>query len=187
MALDPESQRLLDLMAAANRPAWITLTPSRRASSTSRPAPARRARCRPASPSSTAAFRADRTDPVRLYRPASVAGRRALPGLVFAHGGGWVFGNLDSHDVLCAQLALEAGITVMAVDYRLAPECALPRRLRRRGGGLAWAGKRRPGGIDKSRLAIGGDSAGGNLAAAAAIWARDHGGRSSACRCSPIR
>ena len=97
--------------------------------------------------------------------------------LVFAHGGGWVFGNLDSHDVLCAQLALEAGIAVFAIDYRLAPEARFPGAFDDVIAGLQWVGENGASvGIDTTRLAIGGDSAGGNLAAVAALWARDHNG-----------
>ena len=91
--------------------------------------------------------------------------------------GGWVFGNLDSHDVLCAQLALEAGIAVFAIDYRLAPEARFPGAFDDVIAGLQWVGKNGASvGIDTTRLAIGGDSAGGNLAAVAALWARDHNG-----------
>ena len=179
MALDPESQRLLDLMAAANRPAWITLTPNEaREQYLSTRAGAQ-------GPRPEGVNVTDRTIPgpggpipVRIYRPDSAASEARLPALVFAHGGGWVFGNLDSHDVLCAQLALEAGIAVFA--DRLSPRAggALPRRLRRRGRRPQMG--RRPTALGRhrlpARLAIGGDSAGGNLAAAVAIWARDNGG-----------
>ncbi|MBN9090112.1 MAG: alpha/beta hydrolase [Reyranella sp.] len=114
---------------------------------------------------------------VRLYRPESASPEARLPALVFAHGGGWVFGNLDSHDVLCAQLAIEAGIAVFAIDYRLAPEARFPDAFDDVVAGLKWvAANGASVGIDSSRLAIGGDSAGGNLSAAVAIWARDHGG-----------
>jgi len=113
----------------------------------------------------------------RLYRPESASPEAKLPALVFAHGGGWVFGNLDSHDVLCAQLAIEAGIAVFAVDYRLAPEARFPGAFDDVVAGLKWVAANGPSlGIDAARLAIGGDSAGGNLAAAVAIWARDHSG-----------
>ena len=182
MALDPESQRLLDLMAAANRPAWITLTPAEaREQYLSTRAGAQGPR--PEGVSVT-----DRTIPgpgpgpggtiaVRIYRPDSAASEARLPALVFAHGGGWVFGNLDSHDVLCAQLALEARIAVFAIDYRLAPEARFPGAFDDVVAGLKWvAANGASVGIDATRLAIGGDSAGGNLAAAVAIWARDNGG-----------
>jgi len=178
MALDPESQRLLDLMAAANRPAWITLTPVQaREQYLSTRAGAQGAR--PGGVTVT-----DRTIPgpagplaVRLYRPEQASPETRLPALVFAHGGGWVFGNLDSHDVLCAQLALDAGIAVFAIDYRLAPEARFPGAFDDVVAGLRWvAANGASVGIDSARLAIGGDSAGGNLAAAAAIWARDHHG-----------
>ncbi|WP_428677710.1 alpha/beta hydrolase [Reyranella sp.] len=178
MALDPESQRLIDLMAAANRPAWNTLSPQaardlylslRPGAQGPRPADVKVV---------------DRTIPgpagelsARLYRPASAAADALLPALVYAHGGGWVFGNLDSHDVLCAQLALEAGIAVFHVDYRLAPEARFPGAFDDVVAALQWvAANGASVGIDPTRLAIGGDSAGGNLAAAASIWARDHGG-----------
>jgi acetyl esterase len=178
MALDPESQRLIDLMAAANRPAWNTLSPQaardlylslRPGAQGPRPADVKVV---------------DRTIPgpagdlsVRLYRPASAPADAALPALVYAHGGGWVFGNLDSHDVLCAQLAIEAGIAVFHVDYRLAPEARFPGAFDDVVAALQWvAANGGSVGIDPTRLAIGGDSAGGNLAAAASIWARDHGG-----------
>ena len=178
MALDPESQNLLNLMAAANRPAWISLTPVQaREQYLSTRAGAQGKR-----PDGVTV--SDRTIPgpsgqiaVRLYRPASAAADAKLPGLVFAHGGGWVFGNLDSHDVLCAQLAIEAGIAVFAIDYRLAPEARFPGAFDDVIAGLKWTAENGASiGIDTSKLAIGGDSAGGNLAAAAALWARDHNG-----------
>src|SRR4029450_7691936 len=178
MALDPESQRLIDLMTAANRPAWNTLSPqaARDLYLSLRPAAQ--------GPRPAEAPVVDRTIPgpsgdlaVRIYRPASAPADAKLPCLVYAHGGGWVFGNLDSHDVLCAQFALEAGIVVFAIDYRLAPEARFPGAFddvvgARKGG----RGNGASIGVDSSKLAIGGDSAGGNLAAAVAIWARDNGG-----------
>ena len=178
MALDPESQRLIDIMAAANRPAWHTLSPHA--------ARVLYLSLRPCAqgPRPGAATVVDRTIPgpggdlpVRLYRPLAAPGDDKLPGLVYAHGGGWVFGNLDSHDTLCAQLAIEAGIAVFAVDYRLAPEARFPGAFDDVVAALQWvAANGTSVGIDPGRLAIGGDSAGGNLAAAASIWARDHGG-----------
>ena len=178
MALDPESQRLIDLMAAANRPGWNTLTPqAARELYLSLRAGAQ-------GPRPAEVTVVDRTIPgpagdlpVRLYRPASAAADAKLPALVYAHGGGWVFGNLDSHDVLCAQLAIEAGIAVFHVDYRLAPEARFPGAFDDVVAALKWvAANGASVGIDPTRLAIGGDSAGGNLAAAVAIWARDNGG-----------
>jgi acetyl esterase len=178
MALDPESQRLIDLMAAANRPAWNTLSPQQARDLYLSLRPAAQG------PRPADATVADRTIPgpagdlaVRLYRPASAPVDAKLPCLVYAHGGGWVFGNLDSHDVLCAQFALEAGIVVFAIDYRLAPEARFPGAFDDVVAGLKWVAANGASiGVDPTRLAIGGDSAGGNLAAAVSIWARDHGG-----------
>jgi acetyl esterase len=178
MALDPESQRLLDLMAAANRPAWNTLSPqaARDLYLSLRPAAQ--------GPRPEGVSVVDRTIPgpagplpVRLYRPASEAANTPLPGLIYAHGGGWVFGNLDSHDVLCAQFAIEANIAVFAVDYRLAPEVRFPGAFEDVVTALRWVASNGASiGIDPKRLAVGGDSAGANLAAAVALWARDSGG-----------
>ena len=179
MALDPESQRLIDLMAAANRPAWHTLTPEA--------ARAQYLALRPGAqgPVPDEVAVADRsiagpggtTLPLRLYRPKAAIPGEALPALVYAHGGGWVFGNLDSHDVLCAQLALQAGIAVVAIDYRLAPDARFPAAFDDVVAGLQWVAANGPSvGIDPARLAIGGDSAGGNLAAAVSLWARDSNG-----------
>jgi acetyl esterase len=169
---------LIDLMVAANRPAWHTLSPeaAREQYLSLRPG------AQGLRPSQVTVV--DRTIPgpagelpVRIYRPASEAADAPLPALVYAHGGGWVFGNLDSHDVLCAQLALEAGIAVFAIDYRLAPEARFPGAFDDVVAGLNWVAANGPSvGIDPAKLAIGGDSAGGNLAAAVSIWARDHDG-----------
>jgi len=109
----------------------------------------------------------------RLYRP-SVDG--VLPGLVFFHGGGWVIGDLDSHDDLCRDLAAQAGCAVLAVDYRMAPEHPFPAAAEDAIVAADWAAANaRQLGIDPARLAVGGDSAGGNLAAVAALAARDAG------------
>ena len=109
---------------------------------------------------------------LRIYRPTGTTG--ALPALVFFHGGGWVVGSLDSHDHLCRHLCHAGGIMVIAVDYRLAPEHPFPaalddslaatRDIARRASSL---------GVDASRLAVGGDSAGGQLATNVALALRD--------------
>jgi acetyl esterase len=95
---------------------------------------------------------------------------------VFYHGGGWVIGDLETHDVQCRQVTAGAGIAVVAVDYRLAPEHKFPAAADDAWAATQWivahAGEL---GVDASRLAVGGDSAGGNLAAVVALMARDAG------------
>ncbi|MCX6625943.1 MAG: alpha/beta hydrolase [Acidobacteria bacterium] len=111
---------------------------------------------------------------VRVYRP-SVEG--ALPVLVFFHGGGWVFGDLETMDRPCRVLANSIPAVVVSVDYRLAPEYPFPVPCEDAFRVLQYvAGHAVEYGIDASRLAVGGDSAGGNLAAAVALMARDRGG-----------
>src|SRR5471032_657829 len=179
MALDPESQRLIDLMAAANRQAWNTLTPqaARELYLSLRPAGQGPLPDGISVSNRKIAGKDGNSVPVRLYRPDRLSPEAKLPGLLYAHGGGWVFGNLDSHDVLCAQLAIEAGIAVMAVDYRLAPETRFPGAFDDVVSGLQWLAANGPSvGIDPSKLAVGGDSAGGNLAAAVAIRSEEHKG-----------
>jgi len=112
--------------------------------------------------------------PLRLYRPAQAAAELTLPCLVFMHGGGWVFGNLESHDGLCCRLANKAGCCVIAIDYRLAPEHPYPAAVDDCAAAysaiVADASRLR---IDPGRIAVGGDSAGGNLAAVLALMGRD--------------
>ncbi len=111
--------------------------------------------------------------PARLYAPS----RDRLPVLLYLHGGGFVIGGLDTHDSLCRQLALRSGGAVLALDYRLAPEHRFPTAVDDTWAALHWLAG--PGaaalGLDGSRLAVGGDSAGGTLAAVAALHARDVG------------
>lgn len=112
--------------------------------------------------------------PLRLYRPAHAAADAVLPCLVFMHGGGWVFGNLDSHDGLCCRLANQAGCCVIAIDYRLAPEHRYPAAVDDCAAAYAAiAADATALKIDPARLAVGGDSAGGNLAAVLALMGRD--------------
>jgi acetyl esterase len=114
---------------------------------------------------------------LRLYRGQGCAEGRPQPALVYLHGGGWVIGDLESHDQVCRALANAASCIVLAVDYRLAPEHKFPAAAEDTIAALQWiAANAARLGIDASRLAVGGDSAGGNLAAVAAIDARDRGG-----------
>ncbi|MEF7615796.1 alpha/beta hydrolase [Aquincola sp. MAHUQ-54] len=112
--------------------------------------------------------------PARLYAPSTDAG---LPVLLYLHGGGFTIGNLETHDSLCRQLALRSGGAVLALDYRLAPEHPFPAAVEDVWSALRWLAD--AGGrlleLDARRLAIGGDSAGGTLAAVGALHARDIG------------
>jgi acetyl esterase len=115
--------------------------------------------------------------PLRLYRPFGAVSGAALPALVFFHGGGWVIGDLDSHDTLCRQLCNASGACVVAVDYRLAPEHRFPAAVEDSYAAFTWIAAQAANlGIDPFRLAVGGDSAGGNLAAVVALMARDQRG-----------
>ena len=110
--------------------------------------------------------------PLRLYRDGPDSGPR--PVLVYFHGGGWVIGDLDTHDTLCRQLALQSGCAVVAVDYRMGPEHPFPAAVHDAVAATRWVARHAAGlGLDAARLAVGGDSAGGNLAAVVALAARD--------------
>ncbi len=111
---------------------------------------------------------------LRVYRGADTQPEALLPSLVFLHGGGWVIGNLDSHDRLCRQLANRARCCVVAVDYRLAPEHVFPAAVDDCAAAWRWVAEHSAElAIIPGRLAVGGDSAGGNLAAVLALMGRD--------------
>ena len=111
--------------------------------------------------------------PVRLYLPSLDA---AQPLLVFLHGGGWMFGDLDTHDAMHRHLAAQAGCAVLAVGYRLAPEHPFPAGLDDCATAFAWARREaRALGCDPARIALGGESAGANLTAAITLRLRDAG------------
>ncbi|AYM75950.1 alpha/beta hydrolase [Janthinobacterium agaricidamnosum] len=114
---------------------------------------------------------------VRAYVPAGADTSKPLPAIVFAHGGGWCLCSLDLYDNPCRALANATGCVIVSVDYRLAPEHKFPVPLNDFYRALCWvADQAEMLGIDAKRLAVGGDSAGGNLAAAAALMARDQAG-----------
>lgn len=113
---------------------------------------------------------------LRIYTPVA-AGSDALPGLIFFHGGGWVIGDLDTHDGLCRILANEAGARVIAVHYRLAPDHKYPAAVDDAIAAVNWVEANAASlGVDPNRLAVGGDSAGGGLAAVVAQVAKEKGG-----------
>ena len=108
---------------------------------------------------------------LRLYRGAAGG---ALPCLLFLHGGGWVVGSVASHEGVCRRLAVLAECCVVSVDYRLAPEHPYPAAVEDGAAALRWvSGHAAELGIDPGRIAVGGDSAGGNLAAVLALMGRD--------------
>src|SRR5207244_7815000 len=164
MALDPQTQAVIDLVIKSGRPAYNTLSPKdarqlfRETRPASTPTPPEIGAVR-----NLVAQGPGGPIPLRVYRPAGVAASVALPGLMYFHGGGWVIGDLDTHDVLCRQLTAEAGITVVAVDYRLAPESKFPAAADDAWAATRWvvAHAERPG-IDARRLPRGGDGAGGD-------------------------
>ena len=112
----------------------------------------------------------------RLYSPARAEDKPGLPVLLYLHGGGFTVGSLDTHDSLCRHLAHLAHCAVLSLDYRLAPEHKFPTAVEDAFDGLVWLHRNAAAlGLDPSRIAVGGDSAGGTLSLATAIQARDAG------------
>ena len=174
MPLDPQAQKVLDAMAALNLPPTEQMTPAEARESM-------RSRTAALGPSEDVAKVADHTVPVaggaiavRAYTPA---GTGPFPLFIFFHGGGWVIGDIETHDGVCRSLANASGAVVVSVDYRLAPEHKYPVAAEDAYAATLWVAKEaaRLGG-DASRIAVGGDSAGGNLAAAVSLMSRDRNG-----------
>ena len=114
---------------------------------------------------------------MRAYRPVGITAEEALPAVIFFHGGGWVIGDLDTHDVVCRQFANGARCAVFSVEYRLAPEAPFPAAVDDSVAALRYvAADASALGVDPRRIAVAGDSAGGNLAAVVCLAARDAGG-----------
>jgi acetyl esterase len=115
--------------------------------------------------------------PMRLFRAAGTASTEVLPALIYFHGGGWTIGDLDTHDTLCRELCNQARCAVVSVDYRMGPEHRFPAAVDDCIAATRWLRDHATGlKIDAARLAVGGDSAGGNLATVVCIDARDHEG-----------
>ncbi|NBQ90953.1 MAG: alpha/beta hydrolase [Betaproteobacteria bacterium] len=178
--LHPQAQTLLQLMIDRGVPPMYTLSVDearrtyRERKPLTQPAPPAVAHCIDLEPGSALA------PPVRLRVIYGEAPSRSAlqPALVFFHGGGWVIGDLDTHDTLCRQLALQAGVVVVSVDYRLAPEHRFPAAVEDCVAATRWVHAHAHAlGIDAQRLAVGGDSAGGNLAAVVALALRDGPGQ----------
>jgi acetyl esterase len=108
---------------------------------------------------------------VRLYQPT---GDKIRPGLLYMHGGGWVLGSIETHDDMCAEMAQNADVTVVAVDYRLAPENPHPAQLEDNLAVLGWMRSQGEAyGIDRNSIIAGGDSAGGQMSASLSLYLRD--------------
>jgi acetyl esterase len=176
--LDPQARAVLERIARANLPPYSQLSPAavrelyRETRGKLGAAPqevAHVAELRAAGPAGAI--------PIRLYRPLGSRAEERLPALVYFHGGGWTFGDLDTHDVVCRALANLVPCAVASVDYHLAPEHKFPAAVEDAVAATRWIAREAEAlAVDPRRIAVGGDSAGGNLAAVVALTARDHGG-----------
>ena len=179
VTLDPDAAAVFKAFQEAGRPPYETVTPAEARQLylagrvVSNPEPPELESAKPlAIPAPHGSI------PARIYTPKTLRKAGGLaPVLVFFHGGGWVIGDLDSHDVVCRKLAHEGELIVISVDYRLGPEHKFPAAVDDAIEATRWiAANARQLGIDAARLMVGGDSAGGNLAAVVALAARDGNG-----------
>lgn len=176
--LDPQVQALLERVAAAGRAPLNTLAPERARDEFERS----RHALSPQPPEVASVENRFIPGPhaplaIRVYRALGTQPAQPLPVLVYFHGGGFTIGSLDTHDVVCRTLANEAHCAVVSVDYRLAPEHKFPAAAEDALTATRWvAAHAAELHIDAGRLAVGGDSAGGNLAIVATLLARDAGG-----------
>ena len=169
--LDPQARALIDLMIQRQVPPMHTLPVAEARQMYLE----RRFFTQPEPPAIGAVhdLQTDGGVPLRLYRPA---GDGMKPVLVYFHGGGWTIGDLDTHDVLCRQLCAAADVAVVSVHYRLAPEARCPAAVDDCLAATRWVQQQAVTlGLDAARLAVGGDSAGGNLAAVVCLLMRDAG------------
>jgi acetyl esterase len=179
VTLDPDAAAIFQAFQDAGRPAYETLPPSeareyyRAARPIVNPDPPALESSKPLSISAPHG-----AIPARIYTPKTLRKNNGLaPCLVFFHGGGWVIGDLDTHDVVCQKLAHEGELIVISVDYRLAPKHKFPAAADDAITATKWvADNAKQFGIDAAHLLVGGDSAGGNLAAVVALAARDGDG-----------
>lgn len=172
--LTPQMRDLLDRIRRANRPPFRTLTPPQARAAYAAGAEVLDLPRAPLERIEDFDLPGGDGGPLkaRLYAPT----RARLPVLMFLHGGGFMIGGLETHDSLCRQLALRSGAAVVALDYRLAPEHRFPAAVDDSWAAMHWlAANAGTLGLDGRRLAVGGDSAGGTLAATCALHARDSG------------
>ena len=170
--LDPDAERVLAMIAAAGRPPIHSLQPqearegyraSRRALTPDGPDVAQ--------VEDLSAPGAGGPIPLRSYRGLGTSGK--LPALIFMHGGGFCIGDRETHDYVCRKIANNAQCAVISIEYRLAPEHKFPAAVEDCAAAVIWVGKHAQMlGVDQTRLAVGGDSAGGNLSAVLAHMAR---------------
>ena len=175
--LHPQTRALLDLIESRQIPPTHTLSVAdarayyRDRRSVTQPAPAEVAQVH-----ELQAGGPHGSIPLRLYRPLGSAETETLPVLVYYHGGGWTIGDLDTHDSLCRELANGAGCAVISIDYRMGPEHRFPAAVDDCLAATRWVHANAEAlHLDAARLAVGGDSAGGNLAAVISIAARESG------------
>lgn len=172
--LDPQAQALMQLMIDKGVPPVNTMTPLEARESYR----SRRTFTQPDAPEvhrvedKVVNYQSIHV-PVRVYHPEASLERTSLPALLYIHGGGWTLGDLDTHDVLCRSLCLQAEVVVVSVDYRMGPEHKFPAAYEDCVSAFDWTVQNALElGIDSRRIAIGGDSAGGNLSAAACLGLR---------------